>query len=74
MGDRKKYDFVQKYLRITENTEEDILTEDMSLPIQKKTNYTNNTQQVVQPPQQYTQMPQLGISEAQISGKDLFKI
>jgi len=32
MGDRKKYDFNQKYLRITENTEEDIIPENISLP------------------------------------------
>lgn len=80
MGDRKKYDFVQKYLRITENTTEDIIQENMSLPSLNKDNtklqtktFNNNFNQ--QPQIQQPQiMPQLGISEVQISGKDLFNL
>ena len=84
MGDRKKYNFVTNYLRIVEDDTEGILAEDMSLTnIKKNTNtnnfqprnsiqklniktYENNTQQIP--------TPQLGISEIQISGQDLFKI
>jgi hypothetical protein len=40
MGDRKKFDFVQKYLRITENMDEPIIAENMSLP--GTTNKTQN--------------------------------
>ena len=77
MGDRKKYDFIQKYLRINENTEESIIPENMSLPGANNTNklqtkiYNNNTNEQYNP---VTSMPQLGISEAQISGQDLFSI
>ena len=38
MGDRKKYDSNPKYLRITENTTEDIIPENMSLPSNKTQN------------------------------------
>ena len=78
MGDRKKYNFVQKYLRITEDLNEDIIQENMSLPSLSKDNmklqtktFNNNFNQT----QQYTpSLPQLGISEVQISGKDLFNL
>ena len=79
MGDRKKYDFVQKYLRINENMTEDILQENMSIPSTYKdttklqTKTYNNQQPVQQPPQQQI-IPQLNISEVQISGKDLFNL
>ena len=79
MGDRKKYDFVQKYLRINENMTEDILQENMSIPSTYKdttklqTKTYNNQQPVQQQPQQQI-IPQLNISEVQISGKDLFNL
>ena len=83
MGDKKRYDFVQKYLRITEDTTEGILTENISLSGSNKqsNNFTNNMGNKLQVKTYNTDnnlstsiMPQLGISEAQISGQDLFKI
>lgn len=85
MGDKKKFDFNGTYLRIEENMTEPILAEDMALPgvyNQKQTNnnnynqsyHQNNTQQSQQPIQQPVfQQPQLGMTEQQISGFDLFK-
>ena len=79
MGDRKKYDFVQKYLRINENMTEDILQENMSIPstykdTTKLQTKTYNNQQPVQQQSQQQIIPQLNISEVQISGKDLFNL
>ena len=42
MGDRKKFDFMQKYLRITENMDEPIIAENMSLPGSTNKNQNNN--------------------------------
>lgn len=79
MGDRKKYDFNPKYLRITENTSEDIIPENMSLPTSNKTqnnniysqrnniNFNPNTNT------QFQEKPQLGLTEMNISGQGLFE-
>ena len=81
MGDRKKFDFVQKYLRINENLQEPILAENMSLPstmnkTQNNNTYSNpgsfNSNNNVN--NQTTFMPQLGVSETQLSAQDLFNI
>lgn len=83
MGDRKKYNFVQKYLRITEDTEEGILLENESLKSKPSNtnnislnikNYDNKQNIWNNPSQQQIPTPQLGISETQISAQDLFKI
>lgn len=80
MGDRKKYDFVQKYLRITENRDEPILAENMSLP--GTTNKTQNNsaysqsnssgyQSNINPQQPY--VPRLGMTETQLTAQALFE-
>lgn len=81
MGDRKKYDFVQKYLRITENTEEPILAENMSLPSANPKPLNNGQysqsggfkpQMSINP--QQTFQPQLGVTETQLSAQSLFDV
>lgn len=80
MGDRKKFDFVQKYLRITENMDEPIIAENMSLPgTTNKTQNNNayshsnsfNSQNNIS--NQPTVMPQLGMTEQQLSAQALFE-
>ena len=80
MGDRKKFDFVQKYLRITENMDEPIIAENMSLPgTTNKTQNNNayshsnsfNSQNNIS--NQPTMMPQLGMTEQQLSAQALFE-
>lgn len=80
MGDRKKFDFVQKYLRITENMDEPIIAENMSLPgMTNKTQNNNayshsnsfNSQNNIS--NQPTMMPQLGMTEQQLSAQALFE-
>lgn len=80
MGDRKKYDFVQKYLRITENRDEPILAENMSLPgttnkTQNNSSYSQSNssgyQSNVNPQQPY--VPRLGMTETQLTAQALFE-
>ena len=80
MGDRKKFDFVQKYLRITENMDEPIIAENMSLPgTTNKTQNNNayshsnsfNSQNNIS--NQPIVMPQLGMTEQQLSAQALFE-
>lgn len=80
MGDRKKFDFVQKYLRITENMDEPIIAENMSLPgTTNKTQNNNayshsnsfNSQNNIS--NQPAMMPQLGMTEQQLSAQALFE-
>ena len=80
MGDRKKYDFVQKYLRITENRDEPILAENMSLPGTTNKTQNNSTysqsnssgyQSNVNPQQPY--VPRLGMTETQLTAQALFE-
>ena len=77
MGDRKKYDFVQKYLRINENTNEPILAENMSLPGQSNKTQNNNTYSSSNNTNYQNNMnsygPQLGVTEQQLSAQSLFE-
>lgn len=83
MGDKKKFNINGTYLRIDEDLTEEILREDMALPGNYGAKPTGNggygnKQNTMQQPipvssnQPFIQ-PQLGITEAQISGIDLFK-
>lgn len=80
MGDKKKYNFVSNYLRIDEDLTEEIIPENISLETlikkgQGNTNnqsYVNNT--VQQTPATQVFQPQLGLTDMQITGKDLFNM
>lgn len=83
MGDKKKFKINSQYLRIDEDQTEEILREDMALPgnygaTQNKAGgygkQQYNTYQQTQPVQQQVPFtpPQLGITEQQITGQDLF--
>ena len=80
MGDRKKFDFMQKYLRITENMDEPIIAENMSLPGSTNKNQNNNAysrpestnlQNNISSFQDFG--PQLGVTEQQLSAQALFE-
>lgn len=80
MGDRKKFDFIQKYLRITENMDEPIIAENMSLPGTTNKTQNNNTYSYSQNANQQNNIsnlqnfgPQLGITEQQLSAQALFE-
>ena len=76
MGDKKRFDIDPKYLRIEENITEDIIPENMDIPIalrsatfnavQKNQNNMQTQQNNIMPP------PQLGVTESQITAPQLF--
>lgn len=80
MGDRKKFDFMQKYLRITENMDEPIIAENMSLPGASNKTQNNNAyshSESVNPQNNISSFqnfgPQLGVTEQQLSAQALFE-
>ena len=78
MGDKKRFDIDPKYLRIDENITEDIIPENMDIPmalrsatfnaVQKQNNMQQSTgnNSMIMPP------PQLGVTETQLQGQQLF--
>lgn len=73
MGNKKKYVVDKRFLRIAEDTTEDIVVEGMDIP--KKWTALANPQynNVGQPKEKQQELPNLGLSELRISGRDLFE-
>ena len=84
MGDKKKFTFEGKYLRIEEDPSEAIIADGIDIPAvytsatANAVNKRNNQQPAAQPQQQsYTppaSMPQLNVTESQITGVNLFNM
>lgn len=86
MGEKKRFTFDGKYLRIEEDPSEDIIADGIDIPavytsatanaVSKQRNQMQNASQA-QPTQTYVApqtMPQLGVTESQITGVNLFNI
>ena len=81
MGDKKKFTFEGKYLRIEEDPSEAIIADGIDIPavytsatanaVSKKQQQQQPVQQTYTPP---TSAPQLNVTESQITGVNLFNI
>ena len=69
MGDKKRFDIEPKYLRINENTTEDILPINIEVPVALRSATFHEVSKLQNNQQQTTHLetPQLGITEQQLS-------